>query len=173
MIASELVLGDEADFVERIPLFLELLRFLETPAVASSPFYVRSNVIPPVFEPFLTVPTGDPPVCIAADNLKGVKLLALEFKCDRLLTRPNISADADCALTQHENIIELLPHVSDLPLPKRTRAWNHMLRHCLMVQTYLARHRSNRVEGREETRKIGGRLGKDFIDTGGLLHQGS
>jgi hypothetical protein len=67
--------------VERIPFFLEFRRFLETPARASSSFHVRSNVTTPVFEDFLTVPTGDSP-CMTADNSNGLKLLVLEFKCD-------------------------------------------------------------------------------------------
>jgi hypothetical protein len=74
-------------------------------------------VTPPVFEDFLKVLTRDLP-CITPDNSNGSKLLALEFKCDRLLTKFNISLDSDYAFTQHENVIELLIHVSDLSLPE-------------------------------------------------------
>jgi hypothetical protein len=115
MITSALVLGDGSHFVERIFLFLEFQQFLETPALVGPSLHVRLNVTPPVFEDFLTVLTGDLP-CITADGSNGLKPLALKFKCDRLLTKFNISPDGNYAFTQHKNYKEWLTHVSDLPL---------------------------------------------------------
>jgi hypothetical protein len=74
-------------------------------------------VTPPGFENFLTVLTRDLP-CITADNSNRLKLLALESKCNILLTKFNASPDGDHALTKHENVKELPTHVIDLPLPE-------------------------------------------------------
>jgi hypothetical protein len=113
IITSGHVVGDKSCFVARIFLFLEYGRFLETPALS---FHVRSNVTPLAFDDFLTVLPGDLQ-CITADNSNDMKLQALDFKCGILLTKFSISPDVDYALTQHENHIELLTHVRDLPLP--------------------------------------------------------
>jgi hypothetical protein len=116
LVTSELVLGDKSCFLERIPLFLEFGRFLDTPAIARSSVHLRSNVAPLVF-----------------DSSKGLKLLALEFKCDRLLTKSSISPDGDYAPTQHENVIDLLIQLSDLPLSDTEESSESYKRHCLMV----------------------------------------
>jgi hypothetical protein len=121
MITSELVLGKKFYFVDRIPLFLEVRRFLQSPAPARSSLHVPLNATHRVFENFLTVLRGGLP-CMTADNSHGLKLLALEFKCDRLLKHFSASPDGDYALTQHENVIELLTHVGDLPLPKTDKS---------------------------------------------------
>jgi hypothetical protein len=74
-------------------------------------------VTPPIFEAFLTVLMGELP-CIIAGDSNGLKPLALEFKCDRLWTEFNASPDGDYAHTEHENVVELPTHVSDLPVPE-------------------------------------------------------
>jgi hypothetical protein len=90
MITGEFVLGDKSSFVERIRLFLEFQRFLDTPCLAGPSLHVPSNETPPIFKDFLAVLTGGLP-CITADNSNGLKLLVLESQFTALPDSPGIS----------------------------------------------------------------------------------
>jgi hypothetical protein len=70
------------------------------------------NATPPIIKDFLIVLTGDL-ACGMADNRTGLKLPALEFKCDRLLTKFTISPDGDHVAAQRQDVRELLTQVSD------------------------------------------------------------
>jgi hypothetical protein len=68
-----------------------------------------------------------------ADKSTGLKPPALEFKCNRLLTKFVISPDEDHTFAQRGAARELVAQVSNLPEAKQTRARNQTLRHCLIV----------------------------------------
>jgi hypothetical protein len=67
----------------------------------------------PALEDLLAVLTGDLP-CIPADDVVSLKLLALEFKCDRVLTNCTASPNTNHTLSQRERVCELFTYVSDL-----------------------------------------------------------